>query len=291
MNRPSFQIAAREHYFVNTDEFAVAADLRGTLVDFAPGARLPVRYVANTRDLGGHRNRQGQTIKRGSILRSDAMTALDEQDLAWIDAIGFGSSVDMRNQSEEERAPSQFGNRPGYHHMPVDLKLAPGSLMELAQTAGLEEIEAHLVEITTRIPSAGLHALKQLFSNLLELEPPHYFNCVAGKDRTGVAAALIMEALDFDRDQITTEYMRSAHYLRTPVEKVLAALVETDEVWRSDLRRDAMFTALLVHESALQATLEKLENTYGSVKAYLESELGVGDAEIQELKHRYLETA
>jgi protein-tyrosine phosphatase len=125
-----------------------------------------------------------------------------------------------------------------------------------------------------------------MFQEILALEDARFLvHCAAGKDRTGFAAALVLLALGVPRDVVMRDYMLTARYFSPDTE--MARLQQKYGMEHIDA--DAVRPMLEVHEDYLDRGLVSIEQNYGSVERYLREVLGVGPAELAELRARYLD--
>ena len=122
---------------------------------------------------------------------------------------------------------------------------------------------------------------------LLAGNTPLLFHCSAGKDRTGVAAALILLALGVSRQDVMEDYLltntcRAATRAELG-EKFAAAMGNTPA-------RDAvvnLFTG--VQRESLELALDAIDQRYPSFEAYLQDQYGIGAAGLEKLRQMYLE--
>jgi protein-tyrosine phosphatase len=117
---------------------------------------------------------------------------------------------------------------------------------------------------------------RSLFEHLLACDAPLVFHCTAGKDRTGLAAALILLALGVSRDDVMHDYLLTNHYLK--VRHADAPGVPAD----------VLLLLNQVREEFLGAAFEVIDQLHGSVDGYLETGLGVGPHERNRLAGMYL---
>jgi protein-tyrosine phosphatase len=129
--------------------------------------------------------------------------------------------------------------------------------------------------------------LRALFQRVLQGDVPLLFHCAAGKDRTGIAAALMLSALDVPRELILEDYALTNQVgnldrmlaLRFDAQAAVGAVTE-----RSTTLAPEVQGALLVADpDYLEAALQSMAALRGSVQQFLSSELGVGRAERERL--------
>jgi len=109
------------------------------------------------------------------------------------------------------------------------------------------------------------------------------FHCSAGKDRTGIAAALFLYALDVPMETIMNDYLASNYYRRAENEKILDEMVNEQGIDRK------MATELVeVNSLYLEATFNALKKRYGSIDLFLYRELGIDEAAKFRLRDKFL---
>jgi protein-tyrosine phosphatase len=123
------------------------------------------------------------------------------------------------------------------------------------------------------------HRFAELFAHLLDADAPVVFHCTAGKDRTGVAAALILLALGVPRAVVQQDYLLTNQHYRHPALPQTETPIEVLKVlWRVD-------------DSFLDAALQAIDAHPGGLSAYLAQRLGLGPAALAALRARYLQPA
>jgi protein-tyrosine phosphatase len=117
----------------------------------------------------------------------------------------------------------------------------------------------------------------ELFENLLAHADPLLFHCTAGKDRTGLAAALVLYALDVSESDIWRDYLLTNQ------------LYKRNSTGVTNLAPDVLKIVWEVQESFLQASLEQIQTSHGNVHNYLSNELGITPAAKLRLQSLYLD--
>ena len=156
----------------------------------------------NMRDMGGVPTRDGYEVRSGRLFRSDALHGLTKVDLEQLRGFGIASVVDLRLEQEIDflgRAKLvEFGAR--HIHLPLmtdDPVLPPGT-----------PLPPNLGDLYTLMLSTWPKRFVQAVATLADQENlPAVFHCAAGKDRTGMIAALIYSVLDVDREEIIADYV------------------------------------------------------------------------------------
>lgn len=243
-----------------------------------PERTLPLSGTTNFRDLGGYAGRDGRALRWGRIFRSDHLGALGPQDVRRLEAMGLRRVVDFRGQGERDAHTCALPSAQ-VHSVPIEPAVVQDmeALLSSGVLPGAAEVE-ELMRKTYRdfvSESSGQFAL--FFERLLEEDSPLVFHCTAGKDRTGLAAALLLTALGVSWPQVMQDYLLShGRYRPAP-----------DAVHR--LPRPALEAMWGVQAGYLEAALDVIEARHGGLRHYLRDALRLGPEAIEHLQARYLE--
>lgn len=236
--------------------------------------QLPMAGGYNFRDLGGIKNKDGRFSKWGKIFRSDDLHNLTTADLDYLAGIPITSVVDFRGKNEIEAAPDKL---PRSTRNSYPLSIDPGNVMSLIGLTDLNatQMDSIMMQMNTLFVTDSTFVDKyRIFFRLLqdEQEVPLLFHCSAGKDRTGMGAALILYALGVDETTIMQDYLASNIYLGNKYAKELE-------------RNPELKSVLTVKREFLQAGIDRIKQDHGSVENFLENILKVDLAKFRE---RYL---
>jgi protein-tyrosine phosphatase len=126
---------------------------------------------------------------------------------------------------------------------------------------------------------------KPFFSKLLILPDTAalVFHCTAGKDRTGIGAALLLYALGVPYPTIEQDYLATDYYRMKENGKSMEMMVSKYHI-NEKVARDMMSAKA----QYLAATFDAIRRQYGSVDRYLEEELGLNAAKRQQLREKFL---
>jgi protein-tyrosine phosphatase len=162
---------------------------------------LPLVGAFNFRDLGGYRVVDGRETRWGTLFRSDSLHELTDADLLTLRELGLSCVIDLRTPAELERTGRGplAGEAIRYFHLPLVLggdQVVP----ELAQQDLAERYFWYL--------DVGRESFVQALNLVSDASSyPLVFHCAAGKDRTGVLAALVLSILGVDRSVIIEDYV------------------------------------------------------------------------------------
>ena len=271
-----------------TRHFFRVRDQHGNEV-LLPERRLGMQGTPNFRDFGGYRTVDGRQVKWGYLYRSGQLATLSDQDLALLASLELDLVCDFRRTEEQQSDPSRL---PGARTPRVaSLPIVPGSNSRL-----LEEAEQHLgdpgamfdfmVDINRDFAEGQADTYARMFREILAEEDARFLvHCAAGKDRTGFAAALVLLALGVPQEVVMQDYLLTGRYFRPEAEvERLRRKYDMD-----NLDVATILPMLEVHQDYLERALSVIADGYGSIEAYLAQALGVGPAELEELRERYLE--
>ncbi|NVK54824.1 MAG: tyrosine-protein phosphatase [Alteromonadaceae bacterium] len=248
----------------------------------------------NFRDLGGYETREGKTVKWGKLYRSGALHNLKAQDYALLEELAIQTVVDFRGNSERDNEQTQW-QAGDINHMTWDYQLefdgAAFKEMIMAGRVSEQDMEHAMASMYPGLLNQQKPHYKAMFAELASNDTPLLFHCTAGKDRTGVAAALILHALGVEKEVIMADYVLSEQILRP--EDLMGkqdASKEQDPAMAmfARLPKPAIGALMGTRESYLNAAFDEMIAQSGSIDAFIREELGVSDAQIQQLKTNLL---
>jgi protein-tyrosine phosphatase len=184
-------------------------------------------------------------------------------------AYGVKMVVDLRTEAELHRAPNPCAERtvPAYINLPL---IDDPMMLKIEGASGM--LGRYLMMLDERRPSFGA-----IFDLLAETEGPVVVHCFAGKDRTGLVAAMMLELAEVPSDSIAADFAESEGHLTARFDEWLAAAApERRAVMREDLR---------CPPDRILGVLEHLQSRWGGVASYLES-AGVSPANIDRLSSK-----
>jgi protein-tyrosine phosphatase len=245
----------------------------------------------NFRDLGGSRTVGSSLVATGEVYRSGELSALTDADLSQLEDLGIRTVVDLRSEPEEALQPDRIPVSATYRPIPA-LPGGAGSAVEQflrsfdpADFPPWEDVYRTLIREQTAV-----------FRSLIRLvaDPearPLVFHCSTGKDRTGVAAALLLSMLGVAWRDVEDDYLRSNAFLNASRPEIMdrwARGLEERGV-RLDLNtRKQLEHFLLVEPSYLAAARDEMISLDGSVDAYIRRSLRIEDGVRDTLRRQLL---
>jgi protein-tyrosine phosphatase len=249
---------------------------------------LPLASASNYRDLGGYSTADGRHVRWGKIYRTGATPLLSAEDLSYVRALGIESMVDLRTVEERELAPNRS---PGASTRYFTQDYTYSTLLDAGRGDDGHVTNAALYRswLTLLAPQFRI-----AFRELRTSKGAVALNCTAGQDRTGVATALILSALGVPRATILEDYHLSTIFRRPENE-----MPEFDPArFPNNLAAVPSAKTRLAKpqplygptgRAHLEEAFDEIDRRWGSVETYLSQELGVGPAEIEQLRARYLD--
>lgn len=252
----------------------------------APHGRiLPLQGGQNFRDLGGYRTRGGRTVRWGVLYRSGAMNGLTAADFAYLGKLGIRSVCDFRSSEERAAAPVRWPGNASPKIFADDYKMDMGGLdFRGAASWNGEQARAAMAKTYPPILDQFNGQYRRMFEQLLAGNVPLAFNCSAGKDRTGVAAALILTALDVPRETVIEDYLLSNRYFDP--KKGVVADDSAFQAWKQ-LPAPVLQAFMGVDRSYIEAAFRVIDAHPGGAKGYMRSKLGLGPSELRTLQEQF----
>ena len=262
-----------------------------TVAGPAAAGPLPVDRVidlegtTNTRDIGGYATAERREVRMGQILRSENLSRLTADDFQRLEEIGVRTVIDLRSAREHEEKPTvwQGDNPPQFFHFPIgdadNAWFRSQSRMMKDNRFTEEQALEHMVDGYRMIAEEGPSSYRELMALVLDASNwPILIHCNAGKDRTGIATALILEAVGVERDVIMDDYLLTNDVGRSGDK---AALLARESAKYARHRRspsaEAWYPIVGVRAEMLQAFYASVDERHGSMDAFLAS-LGADSA-------------
>jgi protein-tyrosine phosphatase len=238
--------------------------------------RILLEGAVNFRDLGGYPARPGRQTRWNRVYRADNLAGLTEADLTLLETLGLTTLIDFRLPMEREMHPDRLP--PGSSIRCVELGFLPEGTLEMLSlvkrgTIDVAELERRVIGQYRLFCLDHIEEFRQTFAIASEPDNhPLLLHCTSGKDRTGVAVALLLLAIGVPRETVLEDYSLTNLY-RRPVPQLLGP--ETPE--------EVVQVLLSAQPKCLEAALEEIDRAHGSLDAYLEQALAVNEAQRERL--------
>lgn len=256
---------------------------------------LPLEGGRNFRDMGGYQTTDGQNVKWGALYRSGVMNGLTPADYDYLSDLGINVVCDLRTAQERSAEPTQWAaGEAEYLSFPDPATGDPAGFMAVFQSPDVtpEAVREAMAEGYSHMAKEQAPAYREMFSRLAAGEAPLAFNCSAGKDRTGIGAALILTALGVPEETVIADYALSETYVDY-MEAFTAEDTQLTEdspyAFLAKLPPEVVAPLMRSDPYYIETALSDLEAEYGSVMGFVQDELGVTDAHLAALRETLLE--
>jgi protein tyrosine/serine phosphatase len=250
----------------------------------------PQRFISfegcvNFRDLGGYPTRDGRTVKWRKLYRSDALNELTPGDVyRALGELGLGTMLDLRNREEASRDGTGVlpANGLDYHHFPLLEERGEAPPMNGADIAErLSDTYQWIIHNSGEMLAEAVTIISQSPGN--PGRPGNrgsaaVFHCSAGKDRTGIIAALILGVLEVEHEVVMADYLLT--------NDVAVAIFQ--RIRRMQPQYEYTQESMRAHPLAMEQFQETLHSTYGGPEQYLRSH-GVSPDAFQSLRAALLD--
>jgi protein-tyrosine phosphatase len=250
--------------------------------------RVQLEGGVNFRDLGGYQAVDGRRVKWGQVFRSDNLGRLTDRDVAYVQKMGIRLVCDFRTAAEIKKLPDRYpaGGLGQTLELPIKHgESDPANTFDRIKNGDIDwmteefMIKGYIKNIENFAPLWAT-----FFNHLADRSNrPLVFHCTGGKDRAGVAAALILLALDVPVDTVIRDHGLSNLYIAAVLESIYDRIrtmgVDPEKI-------SAYFTA---PQNAIVAVLKHIDQTYGSATNYLMNRAGVDETRLIRLKEDLLE--
>ncbi|WP_332719303.1 tyrosine-protein phosphatase [Pelagibacterium mangrovi] len=232
---------------------------------------IAVAGAYNIRDLGGYRTPTGETAWR-RLLRADGLHRIDAEGMALLVETGVVTVVDLRHDNECAEQPNPLARHESvrYHNVSLFADLAPtgpssGDVLLDLYIKALDERGAVIAQVLTLIAEADEGAV--------------LFHCTAGKDRTGIIAALLLALAGVETTLILEDYALTAKMIEPMVEELMAGARERG------IDTESFRPMLAAEPLTMERTIAHIETAHGSVEDYLDG-IGLDRATVAKLRNR-----
>jgi protein-tyrosine phosphatase len=249
---------------------------------------LPLNKGHNFRDMGGYAAASGRHTRWRTLYRSGYMSHVDDEDGALLRSLGIATICDFRANGERERRPTRWHENHPTELWSRDYDFSAGALDQVIERADLtaSEMQASMINLYRELPFEQAPSYAATFARIAEGKVPLVFNCSAGKDRTGLAAALLLTLIGVREETVLADYLLT----NETIDGLIAYM--RHEPRYSEMMRDRPEAA----QPLLRAEAKYLETAFaaitaqtGSVENYFRTVLGLGADAQAEIRVRLLD--
>lgn len=244
---------------------------------------LPDTTILNFRDIGGFTSEDGRQVKYNTFYRCAPVAPTTSDGLQYVQNLQMKTVMDFRSEQEALGVPdielagcenirigAIVGNEQAFSGS-FDFE----ALIKQAKT---EDLKAYMCKTYENLPFDN-PAYKKMFEQLFAKQVPLAFHCSAGKDRTGVAAYLILRTLGVDETTIMEDYLASNQYRQAENERMKKL---------AGPYGDVVMELMMVCPEYLQMSIDSIHQRYPNFFAYIEAEYGIDEQKVTWLREQYL---
>lgn len=252
---------------------------------------LTTEGIHNLRDYGGYAGLDGARIRKGLLFRSGQHRDASDDDLDLVQSLDIRTIIDFRGHSERNLFPCR--RHPDFGAEVIAYEGETSSSPPHEGGGGTTSMTAQkafdrMIAVYTRMPvnPAMIEMFSRYFAALADRDGASLIHCFAGKDRTGIAAALLMHILGAHHDDIISEFLLTNH---APKPEILErqSLPRMEEVYGT-IPQEAIRNLFGVHEEYIATYWAEVTRDHGSIDAYLAQRLGVDEQRKARLRERLL---
>ena len=270
-----------------TDARKVEIELEGQLIG--------ITSAHNARQLGGYVI-GGRQVRNDLLLRAARLSGLTPEDSALLaERYRVQRIYDFRSQEESVSSPDVIPGNARY--LSISLPFADkerssvsfssneemiGMLLKYADNPMIQDMCTHMYD-KIFFEEQSQDVYRRFFADLMTVDPEDgavLWHCTQGKDRAGSASAMLLAALGADRELIMADFCLSKDYYDPKV-----AMIKTE----NETQANVINTLISANPTIFEATLDKVDERYGSLRNYLTECIGVTPEMMEVLRERYLE--
>ena len=238
--------------------------------------RLDLPGTYNVRDLGWYPAAGGRRTRSRILLRGDSLHRLDARGAAQLARLPLRSIIDLRSARERALYPTRLGR------LKVTVHLIPLLNEDEAGQPVADEwtlLDSYQTAIRTRGPEFVAVARALAMPGAL----PSLFHCMAGKDRTGLVAAILLSALGVSDDIVAADFAQSSRFLGARYRREA-----TQRTLARGIPQGLVEHVLTTEPTYIRAVLEEIRQRFGDTGRYLQAH-GLAEEELLDLQCVLLE--
>ncbi|KAF8592198.1 hypothetical protein K439DRAFT_1643807 [Ramaria rubella] len=248
--------------------------------------------VFNVRSLGNYPSttQVGQFTRPNFMFRAGEISAITATGKIQIEQLGIKKVFDLRSNTELDKFGTpipELNSTAEVLHVPVfkTEDYSPEMIARRYKLYASGKIESFMV-LYSQILDNGIMAFSTIFKHIRDHPDEAFlFHCTAGKDRTGVLAALILKLAGVDNEVIAEDYALT-RVGREPQSAVIMARLAKEPIFAEN--KDAAFSMLSSRHETMTAFLDLLEEKYGGVERYLAERLEFRAEDITTIRRNIL---
>ena len=249
-----------------------------------------MRDLINFRDLGGYKTKDGRQIPFNTFFRSGSLARLNEEEIEEFKKYNIKYILDLRSKEETNNYPDPIFDGIEYaRHSGVQSKggdeidFSPTGMRQIGNDGKIQY--ALLMEYYANMAydNEAFHVLMDYVSNK---KTPIIFHCASGKDRTGMAAILLLFLLGVDEDIVIEDYLLSNEYCKEFIEE---ELIKSKDLIEQDPHVEKLLRMMMgVRKETAEFFISSIYQKYLTIEDYFMDEFGFDEDKIKEIRDYYL---
>ncbi len=245
---------------------------------------VSIEGTLNFRDIGGYPTKFGRDVRRHTVYRSDGLATVGDAGWERMTELGIKEIFDLRHEVELRTAPYETPEGITATNLPIgpkEVQTEAKDVFELMKSGGEDDFGLDfMIEMYGRIFADHAEVFGELLTHLSDRERlPAVFHCTAGKDRTGIATALILSVLGVDRKTVLDDYELSNTFRSTRRIEQLRPRLEAEGI---DVERVRPY--LSAPRPALDAALTGVDVEHGNVDGFIVTKAGASLGTLDRLR-------
>lgn len=253
---------------------------------------LALEGGCNFRDIGGYATSDGRTVRWGHVFRGGVLSYFTDTDRQSLLPLGVRAICDLRRTEERHKEPTRWPGEP-IEALYFDDGVSAPSEREFEQAAPtVDGMRQAMINTYRTFPMWMQSRLRGLFSCLEQGRTPLVIHCSAGKDRTGVAIAVLLSALGVPREIVVEDYLLTNHagdfeaFVTARQQSQLGVGSKANPLL--SLPRDVRAQLFLADAEYIEAAFDRIDQEYGGMGAYLTDVVGVDAATLVRIRDSLL---
>lgn len=246
---------------------------------------LDFEGIKNSRELGGIKAACGRSVKPNLLIRTAELSKASDNDVAILSSqFKLYAVIDFRDSSEYSSAPDRaVPNAVHYSFPAMPNTQEGGELNRCIELFKTDPIGAYALLYRMMVVSEYTMSMyRRFFDVLLEADGRAVlWHCTQGKDRTGIAAYLLLSALGADEKDILNEYFLTNDAMKPEYDEICKTLAPE--------QIKPMYAYTFVHKECFGEFIGAVNEKFGGVMNYLRDCIKLTDAEIEKLRTAYTE--